>query len=1270
MAYSGGGGYWGELISAPVNSQFCEGVTVLRFDQQHELLWAGTENGRITTFMLPSMERYSYWQHHASSVLDMVSVGEFYLSVSEETALLSSNGGAARFSFSAAPAIWGSIKLQPLSSPEPGQGVSRALLGTSSGSMASLDLATGKLLPTKAEVAKDDPIARICAPVGRGYAVVGTTSGKILLTDPRTRMKHTVIDSYIKVFDVRTTLRPLLTIPFTAGPSTLAFHPTFSSTLLVSSATGMFSMMDVGSTGVNPFNQVDCTDGGQLQTCQISGTASVYLEEDDSFANVPVYNSYHFGGAPISDEKGNVISVGLAPRLVSEDLLKDQKQACLFGYYKKLSISSALKLVSKDLLKDQKLVDFVGYIQNPKFARGKALGQASREVASLRSARVSMKDYAPPDLAAIKAERTRKRVAEGGEVLPGRYRHVAIKTQSDTYFEEFDFSFYNRTTFAGLENDLPNCYCNSLLQVLYFTPVFRDAVLSHVPEPDSEFCLTCELSFLFRMLMASHGRPCQASNLLRALRHTRESAALGLLDGLSSPPEIVVTQCLGGDKKSRTREHLRFQVELKYPASSEKVAKDAADADRLGFTPKSHASASITVGGQAGKMEGGSTGPSPGPSQLPSPKVGQGNNPFADVRDKPSFADVLQASLVAESTTRAWFDESHGYQIVRQARVQLQLPKVLTVNCALGQASDALWWEPAAVESKSTTASVTKASETKSKLPETKAETKGKGRGKDKGPGKGGGKGNAPPATDKETKDKGTEKAAKGGGSAQLLGSVIEAGEECRSAELPAGQKKVYELCSAVFHIRDADEEEERHGKKTYEGHMVALVKVSHEQWGEASQKGSFTLSGSFSSPVMRGGRKPSNNNTPADQALFGDLGEGLLHNLPDNLDDIFSAAPDDPAGGAESKKPEDQRAGSASQLKEQHEEVCNGQWVLLNDFYISPCPVFEVKQTFQGQKLPALLYYSEVTPEDQREAEGTPGSVKGTPTASPQHLLSQPPLLSATSPKLPSKPSISKSVPHPVMTAHEFEKLCQSPPLQGSQANLLPLRFKPLNISIQAPSRGMLFAIDAEFVAVAAPEKNFKGPTDKQTTQMSRLTLARVSVLRGEGPSSGVCCIDDYVCSMEPVFDHLTRYSGLLPGDLEPATSRHYLTTSKHTYMKLRYLLDAGVIFVGHGLKQDFRMINLVVPPEQVVDTVELFSLPRQRKMSLRFLASYLLGLSIQDAKTALGLYEVYLKLVADGTFQDKLKEIYRWGKMYGWEPVTLNKDGNPIMPQKTSAT
>lgn len=49
-------------------------------------------------------------------------------------------------------------------------------------------------------------------------------------------------------------------------------------------------------------------------------------------------------------------------------------------------------------------------------------------------------------------------------MLPGRYKRVRIKQQQGVRFEEFDFSYYNRTPFTGLENDLANCYTNALLQ--------------------------------------------------------------------------------------------------------------------------------------------------------------------------------------------------------------------------------------------------------------------------------------------------------------------------------------------------------------------------------------------------------------------------------------------------------------------------------------------------------------------------------------------------------------------------------------------------------------------------------------------------------------------------------------------------------------------------------------------------------------------------------------------------------------------------------------
>jgi len=304
--------------------------------------------------------------------------------------------------------------------------------------------------------------------------------------------------------------------------------------------------------------------------------------------------------------------------------------------------------------------------------------------------------------------------------------------------------------------------------------------------------------------------------------------------------------------------------------------------------------------------------------------------------------------------------------------------------------------------------------------------------------------------------------------------------------------------------------------------------------------------------------------------------------------------------------------------------------WLIHNDFCIVPCDGAEVMALYGQEKLPCLLYYTRL--EAIVDSEVPPAS------------------------QLPVKQ---------VLDRHSFHDLCAAPPLQGVQPHLHPPTFRPLSPATEPPRQGMLLAIDAEFV-MFSPEEKVSQNGMESVTRAARLGLARISVLRGDpGPDSGVCCIDDYVRTVEPVYDYLTRFSGLVPGDLDPSTSPHYLTTLKRAYMKLRYLVDAGCVFVGHGLRQDFRMINITVPPEQVIDTVELFYFKRQRKLGLRFLAAFLLGIdiqqqthdSIEDARTALRLWECYQYLDGEGRVHEKLTEIYNWGKHHGWEPVVMKE-------------
>lgn len=176
--------------------------------------------------------------------------------------------------------------------------------------------------------------------------------------------------------------------------------------------------------------------------------------------------------------------------------------------------------IPADILATVKTVDFVGYAKSPgRFLRNQSMYAAAKGTSKPK----------------FRSEQEKERIFGKGETSalpdsagfqgslseiepPSHYRQVEIE-YSKFGVEDFDFGFYNKTEFGGLETHIANSYCNAMLQVLFHSRPMREICKGHMRlNCLKEYCLACELGFLFRMLEDARGLNCQATNFLRAFR--------------------------------------------------------------------------------------------------------------------------------------------------------------------------------------------------------------------------------------------------------------------------------------------------------------------------------------------------------------------------------------------------------------------------------------------------------------------------------------------------------------------------------------------------------------------------------------------------------------------------------------------------------------------------------------------------------------------------------------------------------------------------------
>ena len=505
-----------------------------------------------------------------------------------------------------------------------------------------------------------------------------------------------IVDPLANVYDLKN-LKPLPPIPFHAGAAYIRLHPKLQTTSFVASQTGQMQVVDL----MNP-NTVN------LRQANVQFMLGMELAPSgDALAISDAECSIHLWGSPAKVRFSTLNRETEFPdqphnHTATVDWHETPLNLVGMPYYHERLLSAWPSHMLFDVGAppaplEPTLIPYLQPAEIGQYAPNLNPKKLLRyQVEDTRAAHAGMSIAAPKFLSEKAKEtpfaRVGRRVSDAAEALAGaslvnnyetdeqrlrKYSNVEIK-YSRFGVDDFDFRYYNKTSFSGLETHISNSFTNSLLQLYKFVPLIRNLALHHAATSCiSDNCLLCEFGFLFDMLEKASGQNCQATNLLRAFSASREASSLGLQEDSSSGSGYSLSSTIQSVNRF-------FLKQITYDFRQLTGTTD--EVDMILATSAMEAIRCMYCGNEL--MRPGNAYVNELVYPQLDPKHGVRNPIF-------KFSSILKASIEREGKNRGWCNKCRRYQQLSIRKTVQHLPFVLMLNVALTNPAMRLLWETA-----------------------------------------------------------------------------------------------------------------------------------------------------------------------------------------------------------------------------------------------------------------------------------------------------------------------------------------------------------------------------------------------------------------------------------------------------------------------------------------------------------------------------------------------------------------------------------------------